>query len=132
MKNVLELAGKRVQLRKAASTNGGEWQGPCPGCGGKDRFHVWPNQREGGSYWCRPGKGCGKYGDNIQFLIDFEGMTFRQACNELRINVPERPAGWRPDVPRPKPAFNPETSAAPGEIWQERAETFIAWAQGHL
>ncbi len=132
MKNVLELAGKRVQLRKAASTHGGEWQGPCPGCGGKDRFHVWPNQREGGSYWCRPGKGCGKYGDNIQFLIDFEGMTFRQACNELRIDVPERPAGWRPDVPRPKPAFNPETSAAPGDIWQERAETFIAWAQGHL
>lgn len=129
MKNVLDMAGSRVQLRKAAGTHGGEWQGPCPGCGGKDRFHVWPNQREGGSYWCR---GCDKAGDNIQFLIDFEGMTFRQACDELRIDIPERASGWRPDTPRTKPAFSPEASAAPGDLWQERAGKFISWARGNL
>lgn len=129
MKNVLDMAGSRVQLRKAAGTHGGEWQGPCPGCGGKDRFHVWPNQREGGSYWCR---GCDKAGDNIQFLIDFEGMTFRQACDELRIDIPERPSGWRPDTPRTKPAFSPEASAAPGDLWQERAGKLISWARGNL
>jgi len=128
MKNVLDMAGHRVQLRKAAATHGGEWQGPCPGCGGKDRFHVWPNQKEGGSYWCR---GCGKAGDNIQFLIDFDGMTFRQACAELRLDIPERPAGWRPDVPS-RAKWVPETSRPPGEIWQERAERFVTWAQGQL
>jgi len=128
MKNVLELIGWETQ-KKAASTHGGEWQGPCPSCGGKDRFHVWPNQREGGSYWCR---GCDKAGDNIQYLIDFKGMTFRQACNELRIDVPERPVGWRPEAPRPRPEFKPWVPVPPADLWQERAEKFLAWSQGHL
>jgi len=36
-----------------------EWAGPCPWCGGNDRFHVW----ERGNYWCRPGSGhCGAEG----------------------------------------------------------------------
>jgi len=36
-----------------------EWAGPCPWCGGNDRFHVW----ERGNYWCRPGPGhCGAEG----------------------------------------------------------------------
>jgi len=30
--NTLDLAQQRVRLRKASTTNGGEWQGPCPGC----------------------------------------------------------------------------------------------------
>jgi hypothetical protein len=39
---------------------GDEHAGPCPWCGGADRFHVW---RERGNYWCRPGPGhCGKQG----------------------------------------------------------------------
>ena len=28
---------------------GGEYKGPCPNCGGTDRFHV----RMDGVYWCR-------------------------------------------------------------------------------
>ena len=27
--------------KKVASTNGGEYHSPCPGCGGKDRFIIW-------------------------------------------------------------------------------------------
>ena len=76
--NTLDLAMKNVVLKKASGTNGGEWQGPCPACGGDDRFHVWPEQNEGkGAYWCR---GCGKTGDNIQYLRDFCGLSFRDAC----------------------------------------------------
>jgi hypothetical protein len=33
-------------LKKAANTNGGEYSGACPWCGGDDRFRVWPeNER---------------------------------------------------------------------------------------
>lgn len=87
--NVLGLAEKRVRLKKVSATYGGEWQGPCPSCGGTNRFHVWPEQHEGkGSYWCR---GCDKVGDNIQFLIDFEGMTFKEACRHLNVSLLDRP-----------------------------------------
>jgi hypothetical protein len=45
-----------IQLKKVSSD---EWAGPCPWCGGRDRFHVW----ERGNYWCRPGPGhCGTEG----------------------------------------------------------------------
>ena len=126
--NVLELASKRVQLRKASGTNGGEWQGPCPDCGGTDRFHVWPEQNEGkGGYWCR---GCERTGDNIQFLRDFEGLTFPEACGRLNISVAERPES-RP-APQRKPEFIPESHLPPGELWLQKAEKLVTWAQENL
>ena len=129
--NTLELATKRVALRKASSTNGGEWQGPCPSCGGTDRFHVWPEQNEGrGGYWCR---GCGKIGDNIQFLRDFEGLSFRDACARLNISIPERPSSRRPGTPpAARPTFVPEQRIPPEDLWQEKAGKLIAWAEGNL
>ena len=40
--------------KKAATTNGGEYAGPCPNCGGSDRFRVWPVEKGGeGRCWCR-------------------------------------------------------------------------------
>ncbi|MEA3429046.1 MAG: primase-helicase zinc-binding domain-containing protein, partial [Thermodesulfobacteriota bacterium] len=51
MMNVLDLAQAKVELKKVSNTYGGEYQGPCPGCGGEDRFHVWPQKNDGqGSY----------------------------------------------------------------------------------
>jgi hypothetical protein len=129
--NVLDLAQRRVKLRKVSGTYGGEWQGPCPGCGGQDRFHVWPGQQDGkGSYWCR---GCDNSGDNIQFLIEFEKMTFKEACAELRISIPDRPASWRPTLPhQSKPEFKPMSHTPPADLWQEKAEKFISWSQENL
>ena len=125
--NVLDLASKRVQLRKASGSNGGEWQGPCPGCGGTDRFHVWPLQNEGkGGYWCRS---CELTGDNIQFLRDFEGLSFKDACARLNISAPERPSSRPHSFQHSKPEFVPESHSAPADLWQEKAEKFVAWAQ---
>ena len=137
--NVLDLALRKVKLKKVSGTNGGEWQGPCPGCGDmtrsdSDRFHVWPNQNEAkGAYWCR---GCGKTGDNIQFLRDFEGMSFRDACAQLNIELPDHSGADhnRPDPPRQytKPVFEPKTHANPADLWQEKADKFVTWAQEGL
>lgn len=88
--NVLELyrADGHDPLRA-----GDEWQGPCPGCGGNDRFCVKEdaNHKDGvarGWYHCGHGKdgnGCGKTGDNIQYLRDFHDMGYREACDHLGI-----------------------------------------------
>ncbi len=66
-------------LKREAGTNGGELAGPCPFCGGRDRFRVWP---EKGRYWCRQ---CGARGDAIQYLRDRQGMTYRDACTALGV-----------------------------------------------
>ena len=42
-----------AELKREASTDGGEWCGACPRCGGHDRFHVWPNKGPSGKFWCR-------------------------------------------------------------------------------
>ena len=129
--NVLDLAQRHVQLKKVATTKGGEWQGPCPGCGdggkGKDsnRFHVWPEKNDGeGSYWCRQ---CGMSGDGIQFLRDFEGLSFHAACARLGKNMPEKPDLRAPRQP-PAERFVPEAKEGPSELWQERAKLFVTWA----
>jgi hypothetical protein len=50
--DLLALVGRVVALKRMASTNGGEYAGPCPFCGGTDRFHVWPAGDPPG-WWCR-------------------------------------------------------------------------------
>jgi hypothetical protein len=132
--NTYDLAVKKVNLKKVSSTHGGEWHGPCPGCGDggrpkeSDRFHIWPNQNDGkGSYWCRS---CLKAGDNIQFLIDFEGMNFKDACAYLDITMADRPTDFTP--PPEKREFEPTQYKNPTDLWQERAQKFITWAQGNL
>ncbi|MDY7038361.1 MAG: helicase, partial [Thermodesulfobacteriota bacterium] len=78
--NVIDLLRKYYEPRKVSAAKGGEYQSACPGCGdggkGKksNRFHVWPEANHGeGSYWCRQ---CGRAGDLIQFLRDFEGFGY--------------------------------------------------------
>jgi DNA primase len=129
--NTLDLALKKVVLKKASGTHGGEWQGPCPGCGGTDRFHVWPLQNDGkGGYWCR---GCGKTGDNIQFLRDFEGMSFGDACRQLNVTLPGRPESQGPmPEQQKKPEFQPDQHIPPADLWQEKAAKLIEWSQENL
>lgn len=64
-------------LKKVANTSGSEYAGPCPWCGGKDRFRAWLKE---GRYWCRQ---CNRKGDAIQFLMDFCGLNFRDACRAV-------------------------------------------------
>lgn len=57
-----------------------ELAGPCPACGGRDRFLVWPDRPRGGAYLCRQ---CGARGDGIQFLRDFCRLSYADACRTL-------------------------------------------------
>jgi len=140
MQNVLDLAGHHIQPRKAASTKGGEYHSACPGCGdgGKgrdsDRFHVWPQENHGeGSYWCRQ---CGKAGDGIQFLRDFEGCSFQEACRRLDKPLPERQP-YRTPAPRhtaaaPPAWVPPDPNQPPSRPWRDKAGAMVAWAHENL
>ena len=52
--------------------------GPCPFCGGKDRFRF--DDKEGkGTYYCNQ---CGS-GDGFDLLMNFAGMDFKTAAQEV-------------------------------------------------
>lgn len=62
-----------IGMKRQGSTNGGEWGGPCPRCGGRDRFRAWPKT---GRFWCRQ---CEWAGDTIDLLRELKGMSFQEA-----------------------------------------------------
>ncbi|MCK5541694.1 MAG: toprim domain-containing protein [Desulfobacterales bacterium] len=131
--NILDAVLKTtVVLKKVASTKGGEYAGHCPGCGGTDRFRVWPAEKGGaGSYWCR---GCSKGGDTVQFLVDFLGYEYKEA---FRLCDREMPASYRPVGRRPvdqikKEDYQPIEHLPPVETWQIRATKFVDAAHQDL
>ena len=80
--NLLQLANRDTKLKKVAWTGGGEWAGPCPFCGGEDRFRVQPFHSEGGRYFCR---GCGenRWHDVIEYVMLRDRVDFQEALNRL-------------------------------------------------
>jgi len=134
---VLELArAKGLEPRKVASTKGGEYACACPGCGGKDRFRIWPAQKDGaGSWWCR---GCDKGGDGVQFLMEFEGKRFPEAMAAVGREMPDKERFAPPSPSRPAPAgrFTPHDPAPPSGVdvglWRKKADVFVSWAHEKL
>lgn len=110
----------RLQRVARHHRDGDEYAGPCPFCGGTDRFHVWP-EAERPHYNCV--RGCNRNGDAIQFLVDHEGMTFVEACHELDIDVEEAIEVRK---------YPHSTHDAPPAAWQERAKEFSEYCRQYL
>lgn len=122
--DLLALVGADTQLRKVASTNGGELAGPCPFCGGRDRFRVQP---ERGQWWCRQCSPDEHWQDAIAYVRRRDGLGFAEACARLG----EQPAGGRairPDRPLPPEPSDPEPSAS----WRAAAAEVVARCSDEL
>jgi len=79
-----ELARRGIRLRRS----GGERTGPCPACGGTDRFSI--NTKK--QVWnCR---GCGKGGDGIAMVQHLDGCDFVDAVRALTgiLDLDRRPS----------------------------------------
>jgi len=126
--DLLALAGQYVTLKKTGATAGGEFAGPCPLCGGVDRFRVWPQRPGGARWWCRR---CDQRGDAIDLVRAVEGVDFFEACQllDLEGQLPPRPigpGGARAPQPSPMPRLIDHHWAAlddPG--WQAGALRFV-------
>jgi len=80
--------------------------GPCPCCGGKDRFRF-DNLQGSGSYYCN---GCGASkgdGAGIPLLMKLRNWDFKTACGEIDrlIGTDCRPPP--PPIPAPAPPDPP-------------------------
>lgn len=121
--DLLALIGSEVSLRKKAARDGGEYCGPCPGCSGRDRFMVWPSPAQGNPrYWCRQ---CNAKGDAADYLV----WRGRAATVGEALKLLGAPLDYTPAAPRLAP---PPVVDAPSATWQERAASFVAYAQGQL
>lgn len=126
--NILELiTADGFTFKRVAATHCGEYAGPCPFCGGNDRFLIWP-EHKGGRYWCR---GCEKTGDAIQYTRDTRGLSFAEACQALGISKNGYRKKWSRPTPD-KPVFRPKKHDHPPELWAQKAETFLKAAQARL
>ena len=118
--------------QRVAASHGGEYAGPCPWCGGNDRFRVWPDEEETGRYWCRQ---CDKRGDSIEYLREYRKMSFKDACNFLnlpgKLQLPSGPRTVKEIKPRQE-VWQARTVEAPGDIWQAKAKAFIEYAAKNL
>lgn len=83
--NLVEFAQRYTKL--ICISRQGEYAGPCPRCGGEDRFHV-----KGARFYCRQCNPRG--GDIIDFVQWLDGCTFVEACRQLQEDTflpPDRP-----------------------------------------
>lgn len=112
------LVGKTIELRRESSN---EWSGPCPLCGGSDRFHV-----KDTGWFCRQ---CHpEFGDAIEYMRWLHRLDFAGAVQALTGNVtpPSTPSNRQPvKAPPPKPAAQSST-------WQAKTNELVEEAQGRL
>lgn len=138
------LHARGYSPRRVSDAHGGEYASACPGpaCrgAGRDRFHIWPERenesgRCRGRYWCRQ---CDISGDTIRFLMDIDGMSFVEACEELGIPL-ERGGAARtrfrktPAMPvRRGDGWAPREYPEPPPRWRDAASAFLADCQKRL
>ncbi len=116
--DMLALTERYTELRRESS---GEYAGPCPKCGGSDRFHCTAEW-----FFCRQ---ChSKRGDSIEFERWLSpGLGFAQAVGQLAGGTwPTAPVSRR-EPAAPRAATQPQPAD-----WRKRAETIAADAQERL
>ena len=117
---------REVVLRYTTLDRGGH--GPCPLCGGSDRFYI---HKGGDRCGCR---GCNFQGDVIELVHKVEGVNRAEAAKML--GGKQLPGGdhERGRSSRIIPALKkePEPSAWLDEAWQTRARQIVERAEARL
>jgi len=119
IKSLLEEDG--VTCKYIAETYGGTFASPCPWCGGIDRFRCWPNNGNGGNYYCQKCKRAGKI---ERYLTEYRQMD-RSAASALSGVVPQHKSiNLRSRLLKKDNSFK-DPSASPCKTWQQQASALI-------
>lgn len=143
--SLLHLA--QTHLPGLSKKSAKEWAGPCPKCGGEDRFIVGGKRPD--VFYCR---GCHATGGEVAFLR-LLGRSCPEAHEEagvpchaadcpaercrLReggpVRTPRPPKTLRPPASAARaPEFQPAAAEAPGDLWTEKAAKLVEHAHQAL
>lgn len=135
MVDLLELVRQDTgaEFARAASTRGGEHKGPCPACGGDDRFCVWPADTDHDAkprFWCRV---CGISGDLADYLEIVRNMPHIDALKAAGVIdgdgvIPSSTAASSP----PRPTRKADLAEPPCVQWQRAGRAFVDAAHRYL
>ncbi len=107
-----------------STSRGGQYNGPCPWCGGTDRFRVQPSYGNYGFFACNQ---CKRSGSAVDYLMLMRGLSKWEALLTV---------GWKPSGEESQrfaiPAYayqaRPQWDEPP-ERWQEAAAAFYRACQ---
>jgi DNA primase len=132
--DLLELAiEKGLEPNKTSNRDGGEYHCACPNphCDAdEDGFAIWPSSAADkctGRFWCRK---CDVKGDTIEFLRSFCGMSWKEACAALKVDLQEFQSFNGYVVKKPERAL--KVASPPASLWQEKASVFVDWCHQKL
>lgn len=115
--DLLPLVEQDAQLKRE-----GAWYiGPCPFCGGTDRFNL-RHTDQGWKWFCRH-CGDGKYHTAIDYIMRRSNCDFKAAITEMGGNKPPERGSWMRPQATPPPIS--ETIETPGPLWRERGNAYI-------
>ncbi len=112
------------KLKKVASTGGGEYAGPCPFRGGRDRFRYQPAN----NIWLCRNCTAGQWRDVIDFVAKRDNLTIGQAAQKLSIGL--KAGNEKPAAHKPKTEW--QAYGPPPAAWQLEAREAVKTCQKTL
>ena len=127
--DILAVAQRYASLKRAGGRNSKEFVGPCPVCGGDDRFAVNSKKQK---WHCR---GCSKGGGVVTFVEHVTGRSFIEAVELLTGEAwPRREIA---EQAQRAPGEGSDNAAVAGRIWQAslpiratKAERYLVQVRG--
>jgi len=126
--DIMALIGSNTTLKRVASTGKGEYEGPCPFCGGRNRFRVQPNHPDGGRWYCR-GCGEGHWHSAIDYVMRRDNIDFLDALETLGGNgITPAPVKTKMVIAQAKEEKKHQEEPS----WQDRAVDFVKMSKDLL
>lgn len=119
--DLVSYVSRLVKLRKS----GAYFIGPCPICGGRDRFTI--KRAEADLWICRKCTMDGKYHSAIDFIMQYHRVDFKEAVKRMGGELPERRQLGKPQRSVPAPV-----QVLPSRDWQVKAWKRIDAASNRL
>lgn len=114
--DLLPLVEQDVQLKRSGSW----WIGPCPFCGGEDRFNL-HSTPDGWKWFCRH-CGDGRYQDAAAYIMRRENIDFPAALKKIGGDKPD----WKVQNQRTAELRKASEERQPTPTWRARGR---GWAE---
>ena len=137
--NMLHLVGNESKFKQVSRSRGGEYHGPCPFCGGKDRFVIQlAGGRNGSGRWfCRQCSPDERRQDAIAFVMKRDSVNYPTACRYLGLEYIRQSRQTKHQPPsqsviQPFSALNRTCIALTDPEWQQCFQRFVTESYRNL